>query len=165
MGKRVSQSLGLVPLVAAILLGGCSSPEVPLSNTSAEPTTFNIDASEAEGLLDAAGVPKPAIDLDVNQPVGDDVLEVANIPCPDVNGFSVDIVRGNPECTLIRKDALDYTEAVLANTLGRELQWSGMVFSCLRNFDPTGTISNAKGMICIGEPGDFILIFNDNSSY
>jgi hypothetical protein len=81
--------------------------------------------------------------------------------CNEVNGYIVTVVDGRPTCQEILSVANDYTTAILAQELGRELQWSGKGWQCVRNYDATGVTANARGLICIGN-GAFHLVYDES---
>ena len=122
------------------------------------------DASRSEALADDDGGGAGADEPGDGPPATTTPAAVPAPPligdCDPVNGFTITIVAGQPTCTHISRVAKPYTDAVLANSLGRELHWTGQGFVCVRNYDSTGVTANANGLICEGNPGAFVLFYH-----
>ncbi|MCL1799777.1 MAG: hypothetical protein FWG25_00210 [Promicromonosporaceae bacterium] len=123
------------------------------------------DPALAQASLTVAAVPAPTATPAARGPAAEPTPTPAYTPppdaatCPDINGFSITILTGEPTCAHINKAARMYTAEVLGDKLGRELRWAGEGHSCIRNFDSTGITSRSHGLICVGTGHSFLLYY------
>jgi len=133
-----------VELAASLTAPIASDPTVAISAATGLPDT-------ATGLPNTTtGSPTPNLTADGLDQISDG--------CAQVNEFAITITAGNLACDTVAGVAKQYTDAVLGQQLGTSLMWSGSGWNCIRNFDETGKLWNAHGLVCTSGANSFLLV-------